>query len=410
MFKILASAYDVDPFKGSESGSGWNFILQASKSNKVLAFTRKNNRESIEKYIIERNVDVSNVSFHYFDLPPWAIFWKRGERFSKLYFYLWQFSLPIYIYFKDYEFDLAHNINFHTDTVPTFLWMLGKPTIWGPINHNEFLRKDFTSLGYYLKDRFKWILRLLSWKLDPFHFLSRRYVSLVIGSHSSVKKRLGIPSEKFYQLTTIASEEPLTKKICQEKNLFNIAVIGRQIPIKLIDLSILIFNDFFLKLNTSDRKKIRLHILGSGEMNSKLKTLANKLDCSDSIVFIPWISHDEMGKFYMNMDCLLNCSHEGGGAIVAESLSYGLPILCFSEFGAGEAINESCGRKVEVSTKKKSIKNFSKHLMEFYTNPEYIKDLSDGAIKFHKKNLSWDSKAEKLNNIYNKLMERSKNV
>ena len=55
MIRVLASAYDINPYKGSESGTGWNFIHQISRFNKVIAITRKNNRGNIEKYIKENS-------------------------------------------------------------------------------------------------------------------------------------------------------------------------------------------------------------------------------------------------------------------------------------------------------------------------------------------------------------------
>ena len=36
---ILATVYDINPYKGSESGTGWNLVKQISKYNKVIAIT-----------------------------------------------------------------------------------------------------------------------------------------------------------------------------------------------------------------------------------------------------------------------------------------------------------------------------------------------------------------------------------
>ena len=37
---ILATAYAINPYKGSEDGMGWNFVLQIAKFNRVIALTR----------------------------------------------------------------------------------------------------------------------------------------------------------------------------------------------------------------------------------------------------------------------------------------------------------------------------------------------------------------------------------
>lgn len=41
MRKILISAYGCEPLKGSESGVGWNWILQMAKKNQLHIIDRK---------------------------------------------------------------------------------------------------------------------------------------------------------------------------------------------------------------------------------------------------------------------------------------------------------------------------------------------------------------------------------
>ena len=95
MIKILITAYDINPYKGSEASTGWNFTIQVTRENKVVAITRKNNKQNIEKYIKENNISTENLEFQYYDLPYWMRFWKKGSRGSSLYFYLWQMFMPI---------------------------------------------------------------------------------------------------------------------------------------------------------------------------------------------------------------------------------------------------------------------------------------------------------------------------
>ncbi|MCZ8285192.1 MAG: hypothetical protein O9353_07010, partial [Bacteroidia bacterium] len=98
MKTILASAYAVNPYKGSEDGMGWNFIYQIARFHKVIAVTRENNRPHIENFMKE-NPDFlyDNITFLYFDLPYWARFWKKGGKGALLYFYLWQRLLPLFV-------------------------------------------------------------------------------------------------------------------------------------------------------------------------------------------------------------------------------------------------------------------------------------------------------------------------
>ena len=87
MKRILTTTYAVNPYKGSEDGMGWNFIMQIARFNKVISITRENNRQTIEKYMEENpNTLYSNIEFLYFDLPYWMRFWKKGSRGAMLYY------------------------------------------------------------------------------------------------------------------------------------------------------------------------------------------------------------------------------------------------------------------------------------------------------------------------------------
>ena len=88
---ILATTYAVNPYKGSEDGMGWNFILQIARYNKVYAITRENNQENIDKSLKENPSEIyQNITFLYFDLPYWMRFWKKGGRGAMLYYWMWQ--------------------------------------------------------------------------------------------------------------------------------------------------------------------------------------------------------------------------------------------------------------------------------------------------------------------------------
>ena len=124
---IVATCYAVNPYKGSEDGMGWNFINQIARFNKVIAITRENNQPHIEKFMKENPSEVyQNISFLYYDLPYWMRFWKKGGRGAMLYYYMWQKGIVSFIKKKNINFDIAHNVNFHNDWTPTFLYQLKK--------------------------------------------------------------------------------------------------------------------------------------------------------------------------------------------------------------------------------------------------------------------------------------------
>lgn len=397
MKTILATAYDIDPYKGSESATGWNFVYQIARFNKVIVITRKNNKKSIDKYIKEFNIDTSNMEFYYYDLPYWMRFWKKGARGSSFYFYLWQMFMPLFVKMKKIDFDIAHNINFHTDAFPTFLWLLKKPTVWGTVNHNEKIPTQYlSSRKEILKENIKWNIKKLLWNFDIFIYLARKKSILVLGGNSSVQLRLKIKPERFISFSQVGSEKNIYKK--KFKDTFNILVIGRFFTIKSFDIAIKSFARF-LEINKFN-KNISLTIVGKGPKEKELKQLVKHLKIEEYVNFIDWIEKKDLDVIYKNASLFLFPSHEGAGMVVVEALSFGLPVVCFNNYGPGELIDESCALAIDYSTYLISIEHFSNALTKLYTNKEFCNSLSDGAVKKFNNEYEWNQKGLKLKDIY----------
>jgi glycosyltransferase involved in cell wall biosynthesis len=397
MKTILATAYDINPYQGSESATGWNFIHQISRFNKVIAITRKNNKENIEKYIEEFNIDNSNMQFYYYDLPYWMRFWKKGARGSSLYFYLWQMFMPIFIKINKIDFDIAHNVNFHADAFPTFLWMLGKPSIWGTINHNEKIPNQYlSSQKETIKENIKWNMKKLLWNFDIFIYLARKKSTIVLGGNSSVKLRLNIDSKRFISFSQVGSVSNTFTKV--DKGTFDILVIGRFLTIKSFDIAIKSFSEF---LNKNKLKKdISLSIVGKGPKELELKQLVKELKIEKNVKFIDWIEKKDLDVIYQKASLFLFPSHEGAGMVIVEALSFGLPVVCFNNYGPGELVDDSCGLSIDYSSYDKSVIDFSKVLTKLYTDKKLYSSLSEGAINKFNKEYEWNQKGLKLKAIY----------
>ena len=64
---ILYIACSCSPCYGSEDKIGWNIPIMSSRENKVFVVTFEKNRESIEKYLSDN--ELNNISFYYIDIP-----------------------------------------------------------------------------------------------------------------------------------------------------------------------------------------------------------------------------------------------------------------------------------------------------------------------------------------------------
>lgn len=397
------TAYDVDPYKGGESQVGWKIPHIASKHFNIILITRKNNKENILKYIEENKISSERMSFIFYDLPYFLRFWKRGKRGSGIYFYLWQLCIPIFIYLKKIDFDIAHSVNFVSDAYPHFLWATLKPTIWGPIAHHEKIYKDalkFYGRSALLKDRITWVIKIFLWKLDIFNFASRKLSSKILVSNQSVKKRLNLNNKNIVNFPSSAIDSlPLLDK--NKKKDFSFLVVARAVPLKSIDIAIKAFIKFKTLNNDSG---VTLNIIGEGSFLKELKNLTHNHSMQDSIKFYGAVNYDKLDNFYKQSSVFLCPSHEGGGMAVIEAMSYGLPVICFKNFGPGEAACDESAIRINYEYYDQSINKFYEAMDFLHKNPHKVSKMSDAAIYRVKNKFMWEHREISLRQIYNELI------
>ena len=130
--KVLLSAYACMPNTGTEPGNGWNWAVHlAERGMRVHVLTVIEGKEGIEAYRAEH--PDSRISFSYVKLP--RCFTHR----TPIHYLLWQWAaLKIAKQLhQESPFDLAHHVTYSSIHVPTQLWRLGVPTIFGPVGGGQ---------------------------------------------------------------------------------------------------------------------------------------------------------------------------------------------------------------------------------------------------------------------------------
>ncbi|MBL3656786.1 glycosyltransferase family 4 protein [Fulvivirga sediminis] len=415
MKTILITAYAVNPYKGSEDGMGWNGILQVARHNHVIAVTRKNNRPDIEKYIKENECcikDLNSISFLYYDWPKWTRWWKKGPLLSMIYFYMWQLGMPLFLWRKKAKFDVAHNFNFHNDWSPSFLWLLSKPFVWGPIGHHPKIPKEHLlkyGKSYYLKDRILWVVKNIFWHLDPFLWITKKKAIKILCMNSSVAQKLKLNEFKYEIIPSVAVENPVILS-SEHKNKFTVMMAARMVPLKGFDVTIKAFSAFKNSLPVEDQEKVNLLLIGSGPQKEKLMKLSDMLDLKDNCTFISWINRDALLKLYQKASVFLFPSHEGAGMVVAEALSFGVPVLCYDNYGPGELVPLSSSLKVTMNGYDSEVDAYRTKLLELYYSSSLMNSESKMAKEHFNNWLHWNVRGNQYKNIYQDLFTYEQNI
>jgi glycosyltransferase involved in cell wall biosynthesis len=409
MNTVLITAYAVNPYKGSEDGMGWNFILQAARFQKVVAVTRVNNGPHIVRYLAENPEAAAlaaNVDFRYFDLPAWTRWWKKGPLLSLIYFYMWQVGLAVWLRRQRLAVDLVHNLNFHNDWTPSFLWLLGRPMVWGPIGHHPPIPASHLAQygkAAFVKDRAIGSLKHVFWALDPFLHVTRRASGRVLCMNSAVAPRLGLPASRYEIVPSVAVDLPAAYEPSAQpaaKTDFTVMIAARMVPLKGFDMVILAFANFYHALPTAEQAQARLLLIGSGPEEARLQQLLKDNRLTTCTVHRPWLDRHELLDIYQEASVFFFPSHEGAGMVVAEAMSYGVPVLCYENEGPGELTPAASGLKVPYKSFNQNIIDFAERLRWLHDSPRLLAAEAALSRRHVAQHHTWERRGQQLRRIY----------
>ena len=89
--------------------------------------------------------------------------------------------------------------------------------------------------------------------------------------------------------------------------------------------------------------------------------------------------------------------------VVAEALSFGLPVVCLDNEGPGQYITPNCGITIPESNYENTVTQLSDALVKLHSDSNLLNQMSLGARKQYEEKFTWNSRGEHLKNIYNQL-------
>lgn len=383
--KILLSAYACEPGKGSEQGVGWHWATQlAHLDHDVFVITRANNRVCIENALADARLD--GLQFRYYDLPRWAMRWKRGPRGVHLYYVLWQAGA--YLLAKrlvaETKFDVVHHLTFGVFCQPSFMGRLGIPFIVGPIGGGEAvpasLRKSLPFRGR-AQERFRDLSNRLA-SFDPFVSAMLTQAALIFcktqetfdllpatcKNRSRIHLEIGLEPERIRRQAEGAAIEPA------------FLYAGRLIYWKGVQLAL----RALAELKRTNRAAT-LAIIGKGPHEAWLKRLARSLGVERSVQWMGWVPHGDLWDHYSRYSAFVFPSlHDSSGNVLLEAMSQGLPVICIDTGGPGAVVPPSAGIKVQAAGRSQAqvVTDIAAAMQTLTDSPELRARMSQGALEF----------------------------
>lgn len=404
--KVLISAYACEPGKGSEPGVGWNFALHLARHHEVWVLTRANNRPAIEAELA-RN-PVPGLRFVYHDLPPWARFWKRGQRGVQLYYYLWQLTaIPLVRRLHgEVGFDVVQQVTFVKYWAPSALAFLkGVPFVWGPVGGGESAPLAFWrtfGLRGIAYETARTVARFLA-ELDPLTRLTARRASLALATTPETAGRLKRLGAKRVEVMSEAALPP------EEIEGLSLVAPPPSGPVRFLSIGRLLhWKGFHLGLEAFARSGLtdaEYWIVGEGPERRRLEALARRLGVADRMRFFGQLSRHRVLELLAQVQALVHPSlHDSGGWVCLEAMAAGTPVICLDLGGPAVQVTEETGFKIPARTPEQAVKEMAEAMRRLAEDAKLTRRMGEVARERVREAFSWEPRGEEIAMVYRQVL------
>lgn len=411
MINVLINAFAVGPKQGSEPGIGWEWITGIARYCNVFVICSDEYKDFIIK-AYEQLPYKDNIVFTFNEISQKIVDIVNNQGDWRFYYYyrIWQkksYEIAKQIC-KNNKIDIIHQLNLTSYREPGYLWKIKGPKfVWGPVGGTNLCPIDYikgidTKVTY--KYRLKNILNKLQFRLEPRVGKAARRADLIFCDGDEGVRKFkdiyGINSIQINETGCVIPKEVRREKVAGSGDGLDLLWVGRFLPTKLLDLA---FKSIAL---LDERYKMKLHILGTGELEGKYKDIANKININDRVVWHGLVSRDEVQHFMRSSDLFFFTSVvEGTPSVIMECITNGLPILCFDVCGFGPLVDNGIGVKIQLSKPEQSAREFADKIKYLYDNRARLQQMSENCSK-KINTISWDALTTKLVALYNEILTK----
>jgi len=406
--KVLLTAYACEPNKGSEPAVGWQWVQQIARFGDVWVITRANNRERIEAALLDNPLPTAR--WIYVDLPGWARFWKHGELGIHVYYFLWQFIAyrRARAHHRQVGFDVTHHVTFGKYWVPSLLWLLPPPFVFGPVGGGEVTPVAFW-WSYSLRGKILDAIRYLAQSIahaDPLLRLTASRSALAIAATEQTAmrlRRLGAKRVVVHPQWAMPDSDldRLRAQAPRRDGILRVIGIGRLIHWKGFHLTIRAFAEFHRTHPDSE-----LWLISDGPERIRLQHLARALGMGDAVVF--WGGLPTLSDVYRRLgesDVLMHPAlHEAFGNVCLEAMAAGKPVICLDLGGPAIQVTESTGFRISAGTVAQAVRDMAGALARLADCPGLRDEMGKAAVTRVRDEFSWPGKGEWITDVYRKVL------
>lgn len=404
--KILLSAYACEPNRGTEEGFGWNWAINLAQiGHEVWVLTRPDGQKAIEQLVEAKKI--KKLHFVYIANESAIAKILRRVKLDWQYLYIvWQLQALSVAKKLDTEidFDVVHHVSWGSITAGSWLWLLRKPFILGPVGGAQTAP---VALKQYFLDRWRdeAIRSLLSQRLAQLNLVSRQCVSnadLVLATNYDtyqLAQKLGAKRVELYLDSGLPPDFFLPKlPVRKPTPPLRLLWVGSPVMRKGLRLSL----ESLAAVDTS--VPFEFTIVGVNPTDTLLLGsiaefgLEGKINCLGRI---PW---QKVKEEYIRNDIFFFTSlRDSFGSQFLEAMACGLPIITLNHQGAKDFIPQNAAIKVPVTDARGTVTALAKAIEHAYHNPQECLRMSQTGYQFAKTQV-WSNKIDRMTKFYEELL------
>jgi glycosyltransferase involved in cell wall biosynthesis len=397
---VLLSAYACRPNSGSEEGNGWGWATHlAARGIRVHVLTIARDQLAIEAE--QQRHPIPNLSFSFVEPAVKGLKWGHG-----LHYLAWQFAAvgrAKKLLTAD-PFDLVHHVTYGSIHVPSQLWRLGIPVVFGPVGGGQ--TSPFSMRHYFGKDQQKELLRTAFTKMLRFSPLHRRWIkqmAVVFVTNQetlTLVKQLGrkdaVLALDVCVTQTFLAEGPRIFQECEDP--LRLLWTGRMMPRKALALT--------LDAVSRARENVTLTIVGDGIAPEVVRQMIASRGLESKVFWkgtrVPW---SEMRELYREHDAFLFTSlRDSCGGQLLEALALGLPVITLDHQGARLLTPDEAGYKVPVTGKEATISAIAAAIDAFASSSVQQRNAMSAAGLEAARNLTFGVRAKRAEHLYGRIL------
>lgn len=397
--RILLSAFECNPYMGSDAEVGWQWARQLSKRGfDVTVITRSTHQKEIEQRIAETG-DCAGVHFEFVDIEWLYPCTELINPRNHIYYYFWQWVafLRARRLHRDKPFDLIHHVTWVSFRQPSFMGLVGAPMYFGPVAGGDEIPHGYTksfALKQRLVEAFRGMVNSLV-RFDPLMWLTfAKAEKVFFTSEAHLARVPGFVRKKAQIELAIGSDisEGGDKTVSPGRRGNRLLFVGRFLGLKGMDIGLQVFARV-----RQVRPDVLLTLIGDGMERERWMNQAKLLGVDEAIEWRGWLPKADMPQLYSDFDVFFFPSlRDSGGFVVLEALQQGLPVVCFKLGGPGMLINDSCGKAVDADPNiEKTISDYAEAVLHVLSRGITDPHLS-GNCRWRAQGFTWDALIERI--------------